>query len=152
MTSMEDRVAQAWADLEKAQAVTSDVQEKLAKSSATATSRDRAVEVTVGAQGQLSGVRFLENRFQSMAGPQLEASILEASEKARADMASRVMDAFLPLTELSSGYSDIPGAATDWEAIFGQVLGDVTGKNRPTTADDQRLRDEIDEDDERAAD
>jgi hypothetical protein len=109
------------------------------------------VEVTVGAQGQLSGLRFLDNRFQSMAGPQLAASILEAAEKARADMAARVMDVFAPLTELSSGYSDVPGAATDWEAIFGQVLGETTGTSRPATADDQRLRDEIDEDDERPA-
>ncbi|GGQ79311.1 hypothetical protein GCM10010216_46500 [Streptomyces flaveolus] len=147
---MEDRVAQAWADLEKAQTAAAEAQEKLTRSSATATSRDRTVEATVGAQGQLSGIRFLDNRFQSMAGPQLAASILEAAEKARADMAARVMDVFTPLTELSAGYSDVPGAATDWEAIFGQVLGGVTG-SRPATADDQRLRDEIDEDDERPA-
>ncbi|MFE3885908.1 YbaB/EbfC family nucleoid-associated protein [Streptomyces lydicus] len=143
--SMQERMAQARAHLEKTRAAIARAEQDLRNTSETVRSRDRAVEVTVGPQGELAGLTFPDNKFAGMAGPQLAASVMEAFGEGRRRIAERVMETFAPLTGPNPHVPEGRGADVDWERIFGSALsgGRRTGGGR--TRD--RLRDEIHEDD-----
>ncbi|MFC4508176.1 MULTISPECIES: YbaB/EbfC family nucleoid-associated protein [Streptomyces] len=140
------RIAEAMAHLEATQAAVAKAEAGLRSATATARSRDRAVEATVGPQGQLTGMKFLDNKYQSMSATQLAASVVEAAQQARTQVTQQVMDTFGPLMAANPA---IPGARApeiDWGGIFGaDALGGRGGAGR--SAGD-RLRDEIHEDDE----
>ncbi|MGX1756819.1 YbaB/EbfC family nucleoid-associated protein [Streptomyces lydicus] len=143
--SMAERIAKARAHLEETRAAIGRAGEDLRNTSETVRSRDRSVEVTVGPQGELTGLTFPDNKFGGMTGPQLAASVLEASDEARRRVAERVMEAFAPLTGPNPHAPEAGGVAIDWEQIFGSALsgGQRTGAGRSRS----RLRDEIIEDD-----
>jgi DNA-binding protein YbaB len=143
---IEQRLSKAMAELEAVQEAVAQAETELRQASTTVRSRDRSVEVTVGPQGELTALKFLDNKHQSMTGPQLATAILEAARTGRAQMARRVMDTFAPLAQQpSGGATGIPGIDIDWERIFGSALGGEIGSNRPRSAGN-RLRDEIHED------
>ncbi|WP_253914889.1 YbaB/EbfC family nucleoid-associated protein [Streptomyces mayonensis] len=141
---MQDRMAKARAHLEETQAAIARVEQDLMATSETVRSRDRVVEVTVGPQGELTGLAFPDNKFAGMAGPQLAASVLEAAAEGRRRIAERVMDAFEPLTQPNPHVPGRPGVEIDWERIFGSAL---SGGQRAGGRNSNRLRDEIHEDD-----
>ncbi|MFE6281202.1 YbaB/EbfC family nucleoid-associated protein [Streptomyces sp. NPDC057877] len=141
---MEQRIAAAMAELEAVRAAAAQAEERLATASATVRSRDRAVEVTVGAGGELTGLKFLDNKYRTMNPAQLAASVMEAVGRGRARMAREVMDVFGPLTEPSGNVPGLRGVDIDWEHIFGPALSAETGGGSRRGGD--RLRDEIHED------
>lgn len=112
------------------------------------------MEVTVGPQGELQRVRFLDDKFRTMEGAQLAASIVEAANKGRAAMARRVIDTFSALTPPADNADDLPGFKINFEEIFASALaggrkGRGTGAPRRTTrggGPSANLRDEIVED------
>ncbi|MEW2223366.1 YbaB/EbfC family nucleoid-associated protein [Streptomyces sp. NPDC006990] len=147
--SMAERIAKARARLDETREAIGRAGEQLQHTSETVRSRDRAVEVTVGPQGELTGLTFPENKFAGMTGPQLAASVLEASDEARRRVAQRVMETFAPFTGPLPHAPEAAGVEIDWEQIFGTALsgGDGPGAGRAGA----RLRDEIVEDDGDAA-
>jgi DNA-binding protein YbaB len=142
---IEQRIAKAMAELESVQAAVARAEQQLAAASATVRSRDRAVEVTVGAGGELTGLKFLDNKYRSMNAAQLAASVMEAVGRGRAQMAREVMDVFRPLTEPSAGVPELRGVDVDWERIFGPALDAEAGGGHGRRGG-SRLRDEIHED------
>ncbi|MEV6170817.1 YbaB/EbfC family nucleoid-associated protein [Streptomyces sp. NPDC051954] len=143
--SLEDRMARARAYMEATRAAIARAEDDLRTTSETVRSKDRVVEVTVGAQGELTGLNFPDNKFAAMTGPQLAASVLEAANEGRRRVAERVMAAFAPLTQPNPGLPDAPGVEVDWEKIFGSALSGGRRAGGGRTRD--RLRDEIHEDD-----
>lgn len=143
--SMAERIAKARAHLDETRAAIDRAGQDLANTSETVRSRDRSVEVTVGPQGELTGIVFPDNKFSGTTGPQLAASVLEASDEARRRVAERVMETFAPLTRPNPQAPEAGGVNVDWERIFGSALsgGRPTGGGRSGG----RLRDEIVEDD-----
>lgn len=142
---MEQKLSQAMAELEAVQNAVADAESELSRASATVRSRDRVVEATVGPQGELTGLKFLDGKHQTMTGPQLASSIMEAADEGRAQMARKVMDTFAPLTQRSGGATGIGGVDIDWERAFGSALDGGSGSRTGRSARD-RLRDEIHED------
>ncbi|MEU3064518.1 YbaB/EbfC family nucleoid-associated protein [Streptomyces subrutilus] len=142
---IEQRIAQAMAELESVKAAVARAEEQLTDASATVRSRDRSVEVTVGPQGELAGLTFLDGKYRSMNAPQLAASVMEAVGRGRAQMARQVMDLFDPLTRPSTTVPELRGVDIDWERIYGSDLLDEAGAGR-TRGPGDRLRDEIHED------
>lgn len=141
---LQERIAQAMAELQATQAAVARAEADLRQASATVRSSDRVVEATVGAQGELTGLKFLDNKHQNMTGPQLASSILEAVQQGRAQMARRVMDTFEPFTQPGPEGSARRGIDLDWNRIFGSALDGDQARSRRSSRD--RLRDEIDED------
>ncbi|MFD8012767.1 YbaB/EbfC family nucleoid-associated protein [Streptomyces sp. NPDC058955] len=132
---IEDRLAAAMAELEATHRAAATAEERIRRVSVTGTSRDGAVEVTVGGNGELAGVRFLATRYRTMAAPQLAASVMEAFGQARAKASREVTDVVTPLTEgvgrlaelaqvgpAPAGFG-IPDTQADWGALIGRVLG-----------------------------
>lgn len=142
--SYEQRLAQAMAELDATREALARAEAELAEASVRVRSKDRSVEVTVGPQGELTGLRFLEDRYRTMAAGQLAASVLEAAAQARGVMARQVMEAFEPFTRPSAGVPELTGIDVDWGRIFGSaVLDDAPAARRSSG---HRLRDEISED------
>lgn len=150
--SIEQRLAQAMSELDATRAAVARAEEELNAASCTVRSKDRAVEVTVGPQGELTGLRFLDDRHRTMAGGQLAASVLEAAGLARTTMARQVMEAFEPLTRPSATVPELSGVDVDWAKIFGPAVLEDDSPAAPGGAAGRRQRDrlsdEIDEDPE----
>ncbi|MCO5971948.1 YbaB/EbfC family nucleoid-associated protein [Actinoallomurus soli] len=149
--SMEQRIAEARARLESTRAAVARARADLSSSSSTARSKDRSVEVTVGPQGELQRVKFLDEKFRTMEAAQLAASIVEAANKGRATMARRVIDTFSALTPSEPDIDGLPGFKIDFEEIFGSALaagrrGRGTGASGRGARPSAKLRDEIVED------
>ncbi|MCY0941821.1 YbaB/EbfC family nucleoid-associated protein [Streptomyces antarcticus] len=142
---IEQRIAKAMAELESVKAAVARAEEQLADATATVRSRDRAVEVTVGPQGELAGLKFLDGKHLSMNASQLAASVMEAAGRGRAQMARQVMELFDPLTRSSATVPELSGVDIDWDRIFGSALRDEDDGGRVRRPGD-RLRDEILED------
>ncbi|QLH26634.1 YbaB/EbfC family nucleoid-associated protein [Streptomyces sp. Rer75] len=141
---LQERIAQAMAELQATQAAVARAEADLRQASTTVRSNDRVVEATVGGQGELTGLKFLDNKHQNMTGPQLASSIMEAVQQGRAQMARRVMDTFEPFTRPGPEGSMYRGVDLDWNRVFGSALdGGQAGSGR---ASKNRLRDEIHED------
>ncbi|MFE4816992.1 YbaB/EbfC family nucleoid-associated protein [Streptomyces sp. NPDC056704] len=144
----EQRLAEAMAELDATRAAVARAEAELAEAAITVRSKDRSVEVTVGPQGELTGLRFLEDRYRTMAAGQLAASVLEAAAEARGLMARQVMDLFEPFTLPSTRVPELTGVDVDWARIFGpDVLEDGPGRDAGRRRRDD-IGDEITEDPE----
>ncbi|GAB3976061.1 hypothetical protein GCM10029978_061850 [Actinoallomurus acanthiterrae] len=146
--SMDKLLAEARERLESTRVAVARARADLSSSSSTARSKDRSVEVTVGPQGELQRVKFLDENFRTMEASQLAASIVEAANKGRATMARRVIDTFSALTPPADDADGLPGFKIDFEEIFGSAL--AAGRRGRGTARGGRptvnLHDEIVED------
>lgn len=143
--SIEQRLAQAMAELAATEAAVARAESELSGASCTVRSQDRSVEVTVTAQGDLQALKFLDGKYRTMAASQLAVSVLETVQEARAQMARRVMRTFEPFTAASSGVPELTGVDVDWNRIFGPGVleGPRAEEGRPSA---RRLRDEISDD------
>ncbi|MBA5223554.1 YbaB/EbfC family nucleoid-associated protein [Streptomyces griseoaurantiacus] len=144
--SIEKRLAKAMAQLEATEAAVAEAEGQLAHAEATVRSSDRAVEVTVTAQGDLTSVTFLDGKYRNMPAGQLASSVLEAVQEARARMARKVMATFEPFTKPNPEAPEISGFDVDWNKIFGP--GVLEGPRSDRRRGAGRLRDEISEDPE----
>ena len=88
------------ADLKKK---SEDLVENFAASSATVTSKDGAVTVTVGPIGGLQNL-VLGHRALELGGPRLTALILETARHAQKQAAGKVLEIFAPLGEGTEAY------------------------------------------------
>jgi DNA-binding protein YbaB len=158
--SYEQRIAEAKAELEAVQAGVARAQAELRQASVTLRSKDRAVEVTVGPQGELTDVKFLDGKYRTMGAGELAADVLETATRARAQISRQVMALFEPFTRPSSTVPELSGVEVDWKKLLGAGIfedeeetkpGDRAGRGpaqggRPSRS--RRLRDEINEDTE----
>ncbi|MFF9510866.1 YbaB/EbfC family nucleoid-associated protein [Streptomyces sp. NPDC014724] len=136
------------AELEATQKGVAKAEAELRRATRTVRSADRSVEVTVGSQGELTDLRFLDGKYRTMSPGELSGSVLEAFGRARTEIARQVMETFEPFTRPSAEVPELTGVDIDWAKIFGpEVLQDPD--DRAQQASGHRLRDEIDEDEER---
>lgn len=138
---IDDRVKKAWDDLRAVEAAVQQAEQNLHGTTVTAQSADKKVELTVGAQGELTAIEFPGNGHRAMSGAELSASVLDAAGRARAELARQVMEVFDPLAGMLSGGPGAEALAVDWNKLFGSALD---GFEEPgESAAMSRLRDEI---------
>ncbi|MEV5384470.1 YbaB/EbfC family nucleoid-associated protein [Streptomyces sp. NPDC052721] len=145
--SIQERLAEAMEQLRETEAAVARAEEELRESSCTVRSADRAVEVTVDAQGALIAMRFLGGLYRDMSPAELASSVLDAAERARLTMARQVMQLVDPLTRSLPDAPELPGVTVDWGKIFGPGVLDEPEQTDVRSVQ-RRLRDEIDEDEE----
>ncbi len=143
---MEERIAKATAELRATEAAVARTEAELRHASVTVVARDRSVKVTVGPQGELTGLEFLDGRYGNQEAKQLAAAILEAADRGRAQMAQQVVEAFEPLARSIPPVPGADGSSADWERIFGSLFSGGAADPGPYRSRGDRLRDEIDED------
>lgn len=144
--SIEQRLAEAMAELEATQEGVAKAEAELRDASFTVRSRDRAVEVTVGHQGELTALRFLDGKYRTMSAGELAASVLETAERARTQMARQVLEMFEPFTQPSTAVPELSGVDINWADVFGPAV--LETHDEPGRKAGSRLRDEINEDPE----
>ncbi|OWA07492.1 hypothetical protein B9W64_25445 [Streptomyces sp. CS159] len=146
---LEQRLEKAMAELRSAQEAVERTERELRQASFAVLSSDRAVRVTVGAQGALTGIDFLEHKYRDMSPQELAASVLEAANAAQQKMNRHVMKAMTPFTEPSSEVPELKGFELDWERIFGPgVLEKDDEDTARTDGPAPGWRDALDEDGE----
>lgn len=147
--SLEQRLAQAMAELEATEAAVARAETRMAEFSTVVVSRDGSVEVTVGPQGELTDLKFLDGKYRSMSAPQLAAAVLAAAEEGRNRAAEEAVRLFRPLTRPSSGTDPaFLGIDIDWDRFLGRRDSGGPGRATPWQSANARLRDEINEDEE----
>ncbi|SDJ55033.1 YbaB/EbfC DNA-binding family protein [Lentzea albidocapillata subsp. violacea] len=92
-----------------------DLTENFAASSATVTSKDGAVTVTVGPNGGLQNLQ-LGHRAVELGGSRLTALILETARAAQKQAAQQVLELFKPLGEGTEAYQMVSDSIPDDEA------------------------------------
>ncbi|MET9886702.1 YbaB/EbfC family nucleoid-associated protein [Streptomyces sp. NPDC006430] len=147
---MEDRIARSMAEFEERRAQIMDLQREFRSTSVTVTAKDRSVEVTVDAQGNVTGLRFLNAKYRSLPPAELAAVLMQTMAEARAQVRGQVLEAFRPLSGRSIG----EGEGLDWDRLFGRLREEglpvpPVRPPAPGTAARPGLADEITEDDER---
>jgi DNA-binding protein YbaB len=147
--SIKDRLAKAIADMQETTKAVARAQDRLSRATATARSRDRSVEVTVDAQGQLSEVKFLDGKYRTMGAAQLAAAVMEAARQSQAEMARMVLDTFQPFSETVGDRPHIEGLGIDWDGIFGPLKDTAERGTSARHGTSDGLRDEIHEDGEK---
>ncbi|GBQ02219.1 hypothetical protein SSP531S_36760 [Streptomyces spongiicola] len=130
---LEKRLERAMAELRAAQEAVARTERELRQASFAVLSSDRAVRATVGPQGELTGIDFLEDKYRAMSPQELAASVLEAANAARLKMNRHVMQAMAPFTEPSSDVPELKGFELDWERVFGP--GVLEGDDEPARPD-----------------
>ncbi|MFI6340342.1 YbaB/EbfC family nucleoid-associated protein [Streptomyces sp. NPDC050535] len=144
MEPVEERLAKAMEALETTRAALTGAEQTLRQASVVVMSKDRSVEVTVGAQGEVTAMRFHDGKYRSMAPAQLASVLLETIGQARSRMARQVLDTYRPISEGVPQVAGVPGAEIDWDALFGSMVRE--GGAGPRKNPGGRLRDEIVED------
>ncbi|MEU9336719.1 YbaB/EbfC family nucleoid-associated protein [Streptomyces sp. NPDC048290] len=96
--SLRQQIDQAMAEFEKQREVIVKARDEIASISVTARSKDRVVEVTLGADGKPTGLRFIGTKHQSMSGKELANTIMETMSRAHQELSSRVYSRFGELT------------------------------------------------------
>ncbi|MER6410060.1 YbaB/EbfC family nucleoid-associated protein [Streptomyces humidus] len=144
MEPVEERLAKAMEALESTRAAVADAEQRLRRASVTVTSKDRSVEVTVGAQGDLLAMKFHDGKYRSMPPAQLAAVLVETIGQARARMSRQVVDTYRPISEGLPQLTGIPGTEIEWDRLFGSTDEENASAARKKTGGTPR--DEILED------
>ncbi|MFE4758560.1 YbaB/EbfC family nucleoid-associated protein [Streptomyces sp. NPDC056704] len=92
--SLRQQLEQAMSEFTRQQESLVKAKQELSELSVTMRSKDRAVEVTVGPQGEPTALRFLNSRHQAMSGQALATSVLEVMAAARQEIADQVAARF----------------------------------------------------------
>ncbi|PPS90950.1 YbaB/EbfC family nucleoid-associated protein [Streptomyces sp. MH60] len=142
---LERRLARATAELESLQSAAADAERQLGAFTSSAFSADGSVEVSVGGQGEVTEIKFLDGKYRSMTASQLSDAVLGTIQDARSHHSRRVRDLFEPLTRPSAVMPELPGLELDWDRILGPAADALPEESYPRGAND-RLRDEIDGD------
>lgn len=145
--SLNRRLAETLAELDAVTTGLAKAKEELREATYVVRSRDRVVEATVGSQGQLIGLRFLDNKYRTMSPTELAASVLEAATEARDSMSRHVVRAMAPFTGPRPGVPHMEGFDIDWADIFGPGVLEEP-ETSPGRKGRASLRDEIHEDGE----
>ncbi|GAA2339901.1 YbaB/EbfC family nucleoid-associated protein [Streptomyces kunmingensis] len=101
--SLQQQLQQAMSEFTKQQESLIRARDEVAAMSVTMRSKDRAVEVTVGAQGEPTALRFLNNKHQTMSGQALALSVLEVMTLAREEIARQVTGRFEEVSGMGLG-------------------------------------------------
>lgn len=141
--SFQEQLAEAMAQLAEQTKKIQEVQEELARTSATATSKDRMVTASVNAHGEVVSFKFHTEGFRTMPTAQLAEVLKTTVNAARAEVSSKVTGTVRPLMgaqeDLADGFFGGGGELDDLlaplRAMQPQGLTEtVLGKSRKPSA------------------
>ncbi|MGV9315433.1 YbaB/EbfC family nucleoid-associated protein [Streptomyces sp. NPDC003691] len=114
---LEEQLAEALAEFEETRTQLERAAAEAGRISVTVTSKDRAVEATVGAQGELKNLRFPTSRYRNMAPAELAGALMATIAQARTEAASQLLDLYRP-------FGPVPGLSAGAEGGFAPMAWD----------------------------
>ncbi|HEY5834685.1 YbaB/EbfC family nucleoid-associated protein [Streptomyces sp.] len=133
--ALQHQLEQAMAEFTKQRQALEQTRDELTTMSVTVRSKDRVVEVTVGAQGEPTGMRFLNDKHRSMSGQQLASSVLEVLAVARQEVAGRVRAGFDAVAGGGLGVAGSGLENLDLDRLLAPLMGEGLAVPPPGTAD-----------------
>ncbi|MFF9488140.1 YbaB/EbfC family nucleoid-associated protein [Streptomyces sp. NPDC014676] len=101
--SVEQELQEALSEFARHRDALMRAQQDVAALSVTVRSKDRAVEVTVGAGGELNALRFLNDKHKEMSGQKLAAAVMETITAARTEVVARATEHLDSVAGVGSG-------------------------------------------------
>ncbi|KXK60061.1 hypothetical protein AWW66_20815 [Micromonospora rosaria] len=95
--AFDDRIETLFAEYERQRTSVQELQEKMSKVKASATSPRREVTVTVGQNGVLTDVSFPTSAYRRMSPTELQATIMQTFTEAREQVMEQAADLLAPL-------------------------------------------------------
>ncbi|MER7859249.1 YbaB/EbfC family nucleoid-associated protein [Amycolatopsis japonica] len=131
---LENQLHQAMVTLREQRERIESAKADLAARTASATSADHMVTVTVDSQNSLVGVKFNTTKYRSMPPEQLARTLIEVVERARQEMTDTVVEVFGPLMDqrddlraAMTGNTDVDKA---FAPLFDEAPSDGFGRRR----------------------
>src|SRR5262245_11306885 len=110
---LHEEIERAQAELERSHQAITEIQQQMAGTATTVTSKNRAISVTVDSQGELVAIKFLTRSYRLMPSAELGTLLVntigEARKQALAQMASlfqAVLPAGAPILDMINGTVD----------------------------------------------
>lgn len=125
-TPLHNGLEQAYAELARQKAALAEMQDRLSAVSASVTTRNRAITVTVDCRGNVSEIKFLTGAYRSMAPAELGALLVDAIAEAKQEVTAQAAGI---LQEVLPGQSmfDIMRGEVDIESIVDEAVAEATG-------------------------
>ncbi|MBX7266400.1 YbaB/EbfC family nucleoid-associated protein [Micromonospora sp. Llam7] len=119
---LHNRVEQAFAELQSTQAAIVGAQQVLAGTSASVTTRNRALTVTVDAQSRVTEITFHSGAYRSLAPAELGALLVEAISEAQGEVVSKTMGMFQSLLPAGARLESLLAGSFDPDEMVGEAL------------------------------
>lgn len=121
---MHNSIEEAYQELARQREALSDMQRRLNETGATATSKNRAVSVTLDGQGNVSEVKFLTGAYRSMAPAELGTLLVDTINEARASLTSQLAEV---LQEVMPGSSmlDVLNGDFDLDTMMDEAISEA---------------------------
>ncbi|WP_406382976.1 YbaB/EbfC family nucleoid-associated protein [Streptomyces sp. NBC_01618] len=150
---LEERLAEALAEFEETRTRLDTAAAEASRISATVTAKDRSVEATVGAQGEVTNLRFPTSRYRTMAPAELASAVMSTIAAARSQAAAQLLDIYRPFGPVPGMSPDAEGgfAPVEWDELFAPLREDtdlVVPPSRSTATSGGALLDELVDDEE----
>ena len=118
-----------------------EVGKKLRSLTSTVTSPDGSLTVTVGSQGDLTELKFNNEKYRDQRPKELAAAIQDTLLKARDEMANQVRDVMPPSPFANASFDDLRNPDFDWSTLLPEDVSVTTSSKpasprRPATAED----------------
>ncbi|MEV4759505.1 YbaB/EbfC family nucleoid-associated protein [Micromonospora sp. NPDC049559] len=129
MTSpLENRIEQAMAEFERHKASVADFEARVADSRTTVTTKNRALSVTVNAQGELVEVKFPTGAYRTMAPAELAGLLVDAVRDAQlqarqqaAQLLQALLPAGVPVLDMLTGPVDFDATMDEITRVFAEA-------------------------------
>jgi DNA-binding protein YbaB len=125
---LQNRLEQAMAEFEEHKAKMAGFQARMATTGTSVTSKNRAVRVTVNAQGEPTEVKFLTAAYRTMAPAELGSLIAETTRAAQGDarkkaagLFAELLPAGVPVLDMLTGPVDFDAAMREITQVFDEA-------------------------------
>lgn len=132
---LQNRLEQAMAEFEEHKAKVAGFEAQMAEASTTVRSKNRALSVTVNAQGEPTEVKFLSGAYRTMAPAELGTLIVEqvraAQNEARRKAASlfaELLPGGMPVLDMLTGPVDFDAAMREITSVFDEAKQERPGR------------------------
>ncbi|MFE7527469.1 YbaB/EbfC family nucleoid-associated protein [Kitasatospora sp. NPDC057542] len=143
--SYAEQIDQAMAALAEQQVRMAEAAKELQAATASATSKDRMVTATVGAQGQVVSLVFHTTGYRTMAPAQLGTVIADVLNTARADLGERLVETMGSFSGLGETLRASMTGGSELDELFAPLREMRPGYAEAEAAEERRKRDRQEE-------
>ncbi|MEV8095067.1 YbaB/EbfC family nucleoid-associated protein [Kitasatospora sp. NPDC085879] len=143
--SYAEQIEQAMATMAEQHSRMAAAAKELEAATASATSKDRLVTATVGAQGQVVSLVFHTDAYRTMAPTELGAAITEVLNTARADLGERIATRMTAFSGLGEALRASMTEGTELDELFAPLKAMRPGYAEAAAAEERRKHDRQEE-------
>ena len=121
----QERIEQAQAEFERSQAAIAGLQQELAGSRTTVTSKNRALSITLDSQGELAEIKFLTRSYRTMPSVELAQLLVDTVGEARRKALSEMAARFQSVLPAGAAVLDMINGTVDFDQMMREAIRDA---------------------------